>query len=118
LYFYYIFVCREAREQHSSIPHPRQFRPPKLLFEANYYFDMVDWEKDAKTEPPLTQDLSEKELLDVIATPLKLPHYPCHTQHVERVVPVVAEAALHCVGFLNRNRFVTVLTLYGSVVVQ
>lgn len=100
----YIYICREARLQHNSVPHPRQFRPPKLLFKANFYFDMVDWEKEAKSEPPLTQDLSEKELLDVIETPLLLPHYPCHTQHVERVVPVVAEAALHRVGFHNRHK--------------
>ena len=66
---------------------------------------MVDWEKEQKTEPPLTMNLSDREILDIIEKPLELPHYPCHTQHVERVVPLVTEAAMQRVGYLNRHRY-------------
>ena len=59
---------------------------------------------EQKTEPPLTMSLSDREILDIIEKPLQLPHYPCHTQHVERIVPLVTESALQTVGYQNRHR--------------
>ena len=86
--------------------HPRQFRPPQLNFKAGFYYTMVDWDVEQKTEPPLTQSFSDRDILDIIEQPLALPHHPCHTQHVERVVPLVTEAALQRVGYVNRHRWI------------
>ena len=97
---------RAARRNYDSTAHPRQFRPPVINFKANIYCDMVDWTKEQVTEPPLTMDLDDRELLNIIEKPLHLPHYPCHTQHVERTVPVVTEAAMQRVGYVNRHRLV------------
>ena len=77
-----------------------------LNFKAQIYCDMVDWDKEQVTEPPLTMELDDRQLLDIIEKPLHLPHYPCHTQHVERIVPVVTEAAMQRVGYENRHRSV------------
>ena len=95
---------RTARENYEKIAHPRQFRPTMLNYKAQFYFEMIDWDLLEVTEPPLTMDLEEKQLLEIIETPLQLPHYPCHTQHVERVVPLVTESALQRIGYENRHR--------------
>ena len=101
-----VLLIRSAREKYDQTDHPRQFRPPVLNFKAEFYFDMVKWDKVVVTEPPLTMDLDEIELLEIIGTPLQLPHYPCHTQHVERVVPLVTESAMQRIGFDNRHRWI------------
>ena len=99
-------MYRTARQDYEKIAHPRQFRPPKLNFSAPFYFEMIQWDQVVVTEPPLTMDIEEKQLLDIIETPLQLPHYPCHTQHVERVVPLVTESAMQRIGFDNRHRWI------------
>ena len=97
-------LIRTARQMYEHTAHPRQFRPPQLNTKAKFYLQMIDWDKVEVTEPPLTMDMDEKQLLDIIETPLQLPHYPCHTQHVERIVPVVTESAMQRIGFENRHR--------------
>ena len=94
---------RSAREEFDTIAHPRQFRPPIINLEAASYTEMIDW-TGPKTEPPLTMDLTELELLEIIEKPLVLPPFPCHTLDVERLVPVVTESALHSIGPVNRHR--------------
>ena len=64
---------------------------------------MIDW-TGPKTEPPLTMDLTDLEILEIIEKPLFLPPFPCHTLDVERLVPVVTESALHRIGPVNRHR--------------
>ena len=71
---------------------------------------MINWNDEQKTEPPLTMDMDEMAILHIIEVPLKLPHYPCHTQHVERIVPVVTESAMQRVGFINRHRWILTTT--------
>ena len=61
---------------------------------------MIDW-TGPKTEPPLTMDLTELEILEIIKRPLVLPPFPCHTLDVKRLVPVVTETALHRIGSGN-----------------
>ena len=73
---------------------------------AQYYYDMKDWNKENMTEPPLTMDLNMEQLLAIIETPLELPHYPCHTQHVERIVPVVTDSAMQRIGYVNRHSWI------------
>ena len=72
--------------------------------QSKIYIDLVDWETAAKTEPPLTQDLSEDVILSALAEPLILPPYPNHTQAVERMVRVVTESCSLRVGYRARHR--------------
>ena len=101
-----VMSIRSAREKYDESSHPRQFRPPRLNFKAKFYFEMIDWDQVEVTEPPLTMDMTELQLLEIIETPLTLPHYPCHTQHVERIVPVVTESAMQRIGFDNRHKWI------------
>ena len=72
---------------------------------------MIDW-TGPKTEPPVTMDLTELEILEIIERPLVLPPFPCHTLDVERMVPVVTESALHRIGPVNRHRqYITAVLL-------
>ena len=97
--------CRSAREKFDKIAHPRQFRPPVINMEATSYTELIDWTDAPLTEPPVTMDLSELEILEIIGSPLHLPPYPCHTLDVERMVPVVTESALQRIGPVNRHRY-------------
>ena len=68
------------------------------------YVDLVDWEVEQNTEPPLTMALSEDIIISALDKPLILPNFPNHTQAVERTVPVVTEACKQKVGYLARHR--------------
>ena len=59
---------------------------------------MIDWTLAPLTEPPVTMDLTDLEILEIVGSPLQLPPYPCHTLDVERLVPVVTESALQRIG--------------------
>ena len=96
--------CRSARENFDKIAHPRQFRPPVINMEATSYTELIDWTDAPMTEPPVTMDLTEQEILEIIGSPLHLPPFPCHTLDVERLVPVVTESALQRIGPVNRHR--------------
>ena len=53
-----------------------------------------DWQAELVTEPPLTADLSDAALRDIMQTPLQVDHYPVHTVAVERAVK--GEEQQHC----------------------
>ena len=93
----------KARREFDPYTHPRQFVPPVVKFDAQNYFDMIDWDLEMSTEPPLTIDLKLEEILSAKATPLKLPPFPNSTQAVERMVRVVSEAATRRVGHTARD---------------
>ena len=88
----------KARREWDPALHPRQFVPPKVEFDVKNYFDMIDWDLEPCTEPPLTIDMDLERVLSAIGTPLNLPAYPNSTQAVERMVRVVSETATKRVG--------------------
>ena len=56
----------KARREFDVSNHPRKFIPPKVDFKAKNYFDMVDWNSEPCTEPPLTMEYSAKEIFLII----------------------------------------------------
>ena len=94
----------KGRREFDVSNHPRKYNPPKVDFKAKNYFDMVDWNSEPCTEPPLTMEYSAEEIFECIGSPLTLPNYPNHTQAVERMVRVVCEVASKRVGYLARHR--------------
>ena len=88
----------------------RQFSVSKLNFDANEYFQLIDWSETAITEPPLTMDVPEEDIkLFVKAggqSTIEFGRYPCHTQSVERCVKIVTEASLAVCGQLSRDGFI------------
>ena len=57
---------KRAREEFDQENHPRQFFTPQVDFSATSYTKMVDWDSLPCTEPPLTRDMSEPELEEVV----------------------------------------------------
>ena len=76
-------------------------------FKATIYIDLIDWEVEQKTEPPLTMSLSHAGIISALKKPLTLASYPNHTQTVERTVPVVTESFLQKVGFSGRHMYLS-----------
>ena len=58
------------------------------------------------SEPPLTRNKTEAEILSFKEAPFAVPKYPCHTQAVERAVRLVSEASAAVVGKDARNGFI------------
>ena len=96
----------KAREDFDQESHPRQFLPPKINLEAESYWHLVNWEQEQSTEPPLTMKMSKAEILRGLEEPIVLPNFPCHTQSVERTVPVVTESCLQKVGYTGRHQWI------------
>lgn len=88
----------------------RSFEVPPLNFNADEYFDIIDWQKCLLTEPPVTKSLSDEELESLIQNEstavVEFPRFPCHTQAVERCVKSVTEAATAVVGQEARDGFI------------
>ena len=73
----------------------RTFQILDLNFEAEMYFDMINWQKVNLTEPSLTHSISDDEINHLIIPKEKknFPHLPCNTQAVERCVKLVTGAS-------------------------
>ena len=96
----------KARKDFDKESHPRQFLPPKINLEAESFWQLADWEQEQTTEPPLTMKMSNDEILKGLEEPIVLPNYPCHTQSVERTVPVVTESCLQKIGYTGRHQWI------------
>jgi len=97
--------CRRTQVD-SDTDEVRKFKLPKVNMGANSIMELIDWCNEAITEPPLTQQLSDDDLLDIIASPLEVPPYPVHSQTVERMVKVVTEASLKVIGEEARHGYI------------
>ena len=64
---------------------------------------MINWSDEQKFEPPLTKNMHKDEILKGFEKPIILDSYPCHTQDMERVVPVVTESCIQKVGYISRH---------------
>ena len=82
------------------------FLSPKNNFDTLSYEDMINWSDEQKFEPPLTINMHKDEILKGFEQPIILDSYPCHTQDVERVVPVVAELCIQKVGYSARRNWI------------
>ena len=85
----------------------RPFKIPKINFGAVHFTELIDWNKELVTEPPLLSDLSVGELEAIAATPHCVPPYPVHTQAVERVIRTVTEASSKVLGEEARHGLIS-----------
>ena len=84
----------------------RQFRLPELNFSATCYSELITWDEEIVTEPPLFRHLPDEDLEAIVQAPLPVPSYPAHTQSVERAVRVVTEACERVQGEETRHGFI------------
>ena len=80
----------------------RKFIIPEINVEANFYHNIVDFDRVDVTEPPATKMLNDETLKNIKTNKLELIH-PCHNQAVERHVKLVTEASMHVAGFERRE---------------
>ena len=94
----------QAREQNTT---ERAFQLPKTLnFDAEDYSDMIDWEREIITQPPIIKGFSNAEIYNIANEPVKTIKFPCHSQGVERAVNIVTQPSLHRIGYENRHEYI------------
>ena len=107
----YILKDRAVRETRDF----RTYKLQKLNFEAKSYLDLLgkDFENVRPqfiTEPPLTFDVSDSELLKCcLGKDLQFPEIPCHSQNVERAVACTTKVAETVVGYEKRHSHILLL---------
>lgn len=100
------------RNKNSDTTQIRQFKIPKLNFDANHYTELIDWENQAASVPPILRNfgfgendariLAKKKLCDH-ELGFNIMEIPCHTQSVERCVKAVTEASGSVCGEERRD---------------
>ena len=77
----------------------RAFKLSKINFDADMYYEMIDWQNVELTPPPLLHDFTNDEIDKAIVegNPLllgsKLLNISCHPQAVERMIKLVTVAS-------------------------
>lgn len=103
-----IIAAKEMNEN----PDDRLFQIPKINFDCKSYEEMIDWQNEAISVPPILRSVDiTYENMDVLVAKTITEHnfipnlreLPCHTQSVERCVQIVATAAKTIVGEQQRN---------------
>ncbi|CAG5020765.1 unnamed protein product [Parnassius apollo] len=88
----------------------RTFKVPPLNFDAEDYTDLIKWQDCKITEPPLTYNLSDEFLKEIVKCGLRtcqsIKDFPCHTQAVERCIKLVTEASSAVCGENKRDGFI------------
>ena len=70
-------------------------------FKAKSYINMVDWDRCDFYEPPLLQEISSEAIGK--SQQVILPHYPCHSQNVERNIKDVSTVSRKVYGHESRH---------------
>lgn len=100
---------RILKARNKNPENQRKFRQPKLILNAEKYYEMIDWQTAQLTEPPVTKKLSCDEIQAFINFKEKLLNmynFPCHTQAVERVIKLVTDASTAVVGHEAREGYI------------
>ena len=96
----------KARKGTQKLNTVRQFKVPFLNYDATDYDEVIMWDANEVTEPPLTMKLTDSEILNIIEVPLPVPKYPNHFQAVERIIKLVTEASGAVCGFDSRDGYI------------
>ena len=81
----------------------RKFQIPPLMWDADNWWEIIDWKKVQIVEPRILKTLSCEALDEACLTPVTFPPFPCHSQSVERAVKLVTEAASKVCGGDKRH---------------
>lgn len=84
---------------------------PQINFEAENYYEMIDWSITSYISPPVLKNVSNEELITRLSnsqasTDWEFCKYPCHTVAVERLVKLVTEASKKVCGKDRRNGYI------------
>ncbi|CAD7001628.1 unnamed protein product [Ceratitis capitata] len=110
----------ESKEVPVKGKNVRKCLVPKVNFEANEYFELINWSKAKLISPPLLASLSSNTILQLISSKAKptldinLADIPCHTQAVERCVKLVTQASSKVYGPERRDGFIRATITFRS----
>ena len=91
----------------------RKFKIPPLNWDADNWWNIIDWGQVEVFEPALLSEMSNDLLDQAVESPIIFPYFPCHSQSVERAVKLVTEAAHKVCGADRRhNHIVSVLAFF------
>ena len=89
----------KARQNSSNFEgQVRPYIKPNVNFEATNYTELIDWEKETITEPPICKDLALDQLNEFVR-----PTFLCHTQGTERLIRLVTNASERVYGEERRD---------------
>lgn len=83
---------------------PRSFRVPDLLFDAEEYDKLIDWDGSNVYEPVITAQMGIFNVRKIIDERLFIGKFQCHTQAMERIVKDVTKASKQVVGVGQERR--------------
>lgn len=100
-----------ARNENASSTRIREFRVPRLNFNASDYTELVDWQEIDRYEPPLLRSRSIAQIEEWVKSNVaeqvsEIAQFPCHTQGTERCIRLVTEAAASVCGTVARDGFI------------
>lgn len=88
----------------------RMFELPVVKFDASSYSDLIDWQENVLSDPPILKTITDEEIQHFVAqkgeSELSLLLLPCHTQAVERAVKTVTEASATLCKKSEREGFI------------
>ena len=93
----------------------RERRTPNINMSVRTLRELIDWEQELIHEPIIMCDLIPQEILEIKNKPLVVPHYPLHTQSVERVVKEVTQASSAVCGLEKRDGFIKARVAHREV---
>ncbi|KAE8741305.1 hypothetical protein FOCC_FOCC013159 [Frankliniella occidentalis] len=101
-----LLKARQADQKNLGV-RVRDYRPPKINFDAQDYPDLIDWKQVKVTFPPVLRRFTNSDLEQAVNNPdfleENLPPFPCHTQAVERTVQLVSKASKKVTGQDGRD---------------
>ena len=100
-----IMKCRS-----SSSMERRKFVVPKVLFDAEHYYEMIDRQATTISKPPATRCLSNATIESYVKSRMLpsvfFPKFLCRTQAVERAVKLATEASACVVDSSERDGYI------------
>ena len=85
-----MLALRDGRDE--GVSSPRRTDPPKLNLDASNKAELIGWNNVKLPEPILTSHMGIDEIEAVRETKLEIPHFPSHTQSVERLIRELTQA--------------------------
>ena len=68
------------------------FLKPQINYDANVYYNMIDWNEEGLYEPPFTKDFSDEELLEIEVKPVEI-NVSSNSVLTERTIRTVDQVA-------------------------
>ena len=96
-----MLALRNGKDEGDSAP--RRFDPPKLNLEASDRTELIEWKEVKLSESVLTCHMGIDDIEALRDTKLGIPHFPSHTQSVERLIRELTQACGSVAGTEARD---------------